>query len=216
MADTTVAPGAPAPTPEAASDIERLFQLSTDLLACIEEGGAIRSVNPAWERVLGWPCEWLVSRNVGELIHPEDLPRALALGKDGTPTRIIDFEVRYRCLDGNYRWLEWNARCVGHLWYAVARDVTDRRRLQEQATLDSLTGLPNRAMFNDRLTHALARLRRHPGWPACCSSTSTTSSSSTTGAAMTSATASCARRPCACGGRCEPRTRSPASAATSS
>ena len=92
MADRTASLEAPARTLDAATDVERLFQLSSDLLACIEEGGKIRSVNPAWERVLGWPLQWLMSRNVGDLIHPEDLPRALELGNNGRPTRLADFE----------------------------------------------------------------------------------------------------------------------------
>ena len=50
---------------------------------------------------------------------------------------------------------------------AMVRDVTDRRefelRLEHQATHDSLTGLPNRALLLDRLDHALARAARHGG-----------------------------------------------------
>jgi c-di-GMP phosphodiesterase len=76
---------------------------------------------------------------------------------------VVDFENRYRCKHGGYRWLRWNARLVDGTWYTVARDVTDDRRLARQAARDPLTGLANRATAIQRLEWALRRLERHPG-----------------------------------------------------
>ena len=81
-----------------------------------------------------------------------------------------------------------------------ARDISERVVLEEelrrQAFHDSLTGLANRALFRDRLDHALARspalARSHSR---CCSSTSTGSSRSTTTSATTSAISCCCRSP---------------------
>jgi diguanylate cyclase (GGDEF)-like protein/PAS domain S-box-containing protein len=144
-------------------DVKRLFELSSDLLATFDDQGRFIHLNPAWRSVLGWSPAELLGRRAIELVHPDDADRTLALSKRRASGGIAEFENRYRCKDGSYRWLEWNAQRREQRWYAVARDVTDRRRLQQQALRDPLTGLPNRAAFVDRLTHALARLERTPG-----------------------------------------------------
>ena len=59
--------------------------------------------------------------------------------------------------------------------YAIERKQSEME-LAHQAMHDPLTGLPNRALFLDRLTHALALVERHQRRPSrCCSSTSTAS-----------------------------------------
>ena len=57
-------------------------------------------------------------------------------------TELIDFENRYACKGGGWRWLRWSARSDGETWFAVAFDVTEEketeRRLRELLTDDHL------------------------------------------------------------------------------
>jgi len=147
------------------NDVLRFFELSSDLLATMGRDGCFTSLNPAWERLLGWSHSELIARRATDLVHPDDLARTTAIGEQvqGEVSELVEFENRYRCKDGSYRRLEWNARLEGSTWYAVARDVTERRTLEQQAVHDALTGLVNRATLIDRLSHALARLKRRDG-----------------------------------------------------
>jgi len=158
----------PNEVPEAATDgygFLRFFELSSDLLATLGRDGCFTSLNPAWERLLGWSHSELMARRATDLMHPDDVAMTTAIGQQvqGETSEVVEFENRYRCKDGSYRWLEWNARLEGSTWYAVARDITDRRTLEQQAVHDALTGLVNRATLIDRLSHALARLKRRDG-----------------------------------------------------
>jgi diguanylate cyclase (GGDEF)-like protein/PAS domain S-box-containing protein len=142
-----------------------LFEMSIDVLVTMDRSGYFTDLNPAVERVLGWKREELIGRRAVEIIHPDDQDRTLGLNHPSAATvlDVIEFENRYRCKDGGYRWLQWNARLVGDTWYGVARDVTEHKDLQDRAVRDHLTRLPNRNGFEERLSAALARLDRHPG-----------------------------------------------------
>ena len=85
------------------------------------------------------------------------------LERRGDATLVENFTNRYRHRDGSWRWLLWSARFDGDTWYAVAKDVTDRKWLERQALHDPLTRLPNRMLLMDRTRQALARLHRAPG-----------------------------------------------------
>ncbi len=123
------------PTPvhlsPAEAERDRLFHLSLDLLCIAGLDGYFKQVNPSWTRALGWSREELLSRPVADFMHPDDRERTLlaraALAR-GIPLR--DFENRYLCKDGSFRWLSWqssiepNASTV----FAVARDITEQKR----------------------------------------------------------------------------------------
>jgi PAS domain S-box-containing protein len=114
------------------ADIAAFFELSSDLFSTADRDGHFIQLNPAWERVLGWSRAELRARAALTFIHPDDRERTLAVGNRGDPAsrHAVHLENRYRCKDGSYRWLQWNAVSLGELWYGVARDVTDRKRLE--------------------------------------------------------------------------------------
>jgi len=145
--------------------IGRLFELSTDLLATLDRQGRFCRLNPAWEHALGWSADELIARRALDLVHPDDLARTLELDEPARSEEddIVAFENRYRCKDGGYRWLQWNARLADGTWFAVARDVTERKLLEQRAIQDPLTGLMNRSGFVLGVTHALSCLQRRPG-----------------------------------------------------
>lgn len=154
-------PAAPA-TPGDHNQIARLFEMTNDLLAAITLDGRFTLLNPAWEQALGWSREELMARPMQEFVHPDDLEQTIALTLAGRhrSAHFVNFTNRYRHRDGSWRWLLWSARCDGEVWYAAAKDVTDRMWLERQALRDPLTKLPNRLLLMDRARQALGRLRR--------------------------------------------------------
>jgi len=110
---------------------EQLFSLSLDLICVAGMDGYFKRVNPAFGKVLGHSEADLLARPFIDLVHPDDVAATLAELENlaaGAPT--IRFENRYRTRNGGYTHLEWTAAPVPHekLIYAIARDITDRRR----------------------------------------------------------------------------------------
>lgn len=113
-------------------DLDTFFEISPDLLAVAGTDGYFKRVNHAWQSVVGWEPEILTSNLFTSFVHPDDLKATMAaihLQKQGG--NVIQFENRYRCKDGEYRWLEWSSTPIeGGLIFAVARDKTEQKRLQ--------------------------------------------------------------------------------------
>ncbi|MSP62738.1 MAG: PAS domain S-box protein [Myxococcales bacterium] len=132
---------------------ERFFELSLDLLCIAGLDGYFKKINPAFHRTLGYSDEEVLSSPWIDFVHPDDREATIAEGsKLGTGVPTVWFENRYRCQDGSWKWLEWNAfPSPGEgLIYAIARDVTERKRIEArlresegrlQAVLDNTTAV---------------------------------------------------------------------------
>jgi PAS domain S-box-containing protein len=110
----------------------RWFEMSNDMLVEASLDGYFTRLSVRWEQCLGWSREELMSRPFREFIHPDDLAATLvhAESLDESPGEVVNFENRYSTKDGSWRWLLWSARSDEHRKYAVARDITDRKRLK--------------------------------------------------------------------------------------
>jgi diguanylate cyclase (GGDEF)-like protein/PAS domain S-box-containing protein len=152
-----------------------LVQNSSDMVTLIGPEGVVRYQSPGIRAVLGREPEAVVGLRWSALIHPDDaqtsraqLTKVLAGGRAAT----ANFECRVGHTDGSWREVDTimtnlleDPDVAGIV--LNSRDVTDRRSLERelnrQAFHDSLTGLANRALFLDRVAHALDLANREAG-----------------------------------------------------
>jgi two-component system, sensor histidine kinase and response regulator len=119
----------------AQAELGTFFEASPDMLCIAGFNGYFQRLNAAWEKTLGWTTEELLAHPYTRYVHPDDVAMArreaatVAAGKGSA-----GFEHRYRCKDGSYRWLSWNSTPVPEegLVYAIARDVTDQKKVAEE------------------------------------------------------------------------------------
>ncbi len=111
-------------------EFRRLFELANVLLCILDFDGRLKHLNPAWERLLGYPVDELLRRPFPELVHPGDAAatRDVMARLTAKSAEVVDFENRCRHQDGSHRCLAWHARSdpATQRIYAVAFDVSER------------------------------------------------------------------------------------------
>jgi PAS domain S-box-containing protein len=113
---------------------DRLFNLSLDMLGIVSLDGTFRRVNPAFERVLGYPAAALVGKPLLDFVHPDDLAATVGELRRLAAGEPVSFENRWRAENGRYHWLLWSLNPVleEKLLYGVAHDITGRREDEEK------------------------------------------------------------------------------------
>jgi PAS domain S-box-containing protein len=118
---------------------DALIAMSLDMFCIADFDGYFKLLNPAWQETLGFAQEELEAEPYLEFVHPEDREATrTVVQKLATETDVIAFDNRYRCKDGSYKWLSWNAVSLAEaqMIYAVARDVTKQKRIERRRTAE--------------------------------------------------------------------------------
>jgi diguanylate cyclase (GGDEF)-like protein/PAS domain S-box-containing protein len=150
-----------------------LVQHATDVLTVVDREGIIRYQSGAAGRIFDIRPHQLVGAALVGRVHPDDLVALERAFNNAQPPPAppVSLEVRFARGDGDWATTETTITNLleddavqGML--LTSRDVTDRKRLEQQlrhdALHDPLTGLGNRVLFRDRLVHAAARASRNP------------------------------------------------------
>jgi diguanylate cyclase (GGDEF)-like protein/PAS domain S-box-containing protein len=145
-----------------------LVQNATDLITVIDVDATIRYQSPSVRRVLGYEPSQLEGTSFFNLIHEDDASRVRSLlVMSGAGQTVIDARLRHHsgawlAVEMTPNDLTEDPNVAGIV--LNTRDVSERRafeeQLQHQAFHDTVTGLANRALFHDRVHHALERQER--------------------------------------------------------
>jgi PAS domain S-box-containing protein len=120
---------------------DKIFEYTTQLLSIIGYDGYFKTLNPSWEKTLGWSLEELQSKPFIEFVHPDDVCNTNTVeSKIFDGQEILKFQNRYICKDGTYKWLSWNAQLVPNenSMIAVAIDVTEEKELRDALNTKNL------------------------------------------------------------------------------
>ncbi|MBF0273167.1 MAG: PAS domain S-box protein [Magnetococcales bacterium] len=138
------------------------FKTASDLMCIADPLGCFQKVNPSFLNLLGYAEAELLSKPFLHFVYSDDqeatqdlMSRQLKVGLS------LNFENRFLCKDGSFRWLSWRAIHIKNegLTYATARDVTDLKHSQQtllealakaKRLTDALDNVPSRIYIKNK------------------------------------------------------------------
>lgn len=150
------------------------MDLLLDAICVVNKDHQFSYLSNGARRVFGYAPDAMIGRSMFDFMHPDDHQRTRDIAEAINQGReLVNFENRYLRSDGTTAHILWSARWSDEeqMRVAVARDITTQKEAEEErlalieelrtkALFDTLTELPNRALFYDRVGHAQAHINR--------------------------------------------------------
>ena len=117
---------------QATRDRDRIWTATNDLMATTGKDGMLRSVNPAWTRLLGYEEAELIPRSLLDLTNEAGrVLLASVIEQLRAGGKAKEFELAMLHKAGGHSWVAWAVDAVGEVLYMVGRNVTDQRVAEE-------------------------------------------------------------------------------------
>ena len=112
-------------------ELQKIFELSPDILTIIGKDGYVRKINPALQKILGYTPEEMLKRSYDDLIHPDDY-HILADWRDSVleEGEVANYESRWLKAEGTYCHIAWSITpfLKGELNFGVGKDITEHKK----------------------------------------------------------------------------------------
>jgi len=152
---------------KAESERDHFFNLSLDLMVMMDAEGRMLRVNRRWQDTLGWRPAQLEGKQFFNYLHPDDLQatRTTVMTQLRGGAASVQFENRFRCHNGSYRWLSWFAVTLKDekVSYGFVQDITLYRQSEEKLR-ETLRELQTR---NHELDHYVYKVSHDLRAPLC-------------------------------------------------
>jgi diguanylate cyclase (GGDEF)-like protein/PAS domain S-box-containing protein len=144
----------------------------TDLVCLIDWDGNFKYASPSHVTVLGFPSEAYEGQHASVFMHEDDRKKVRQQLEKMVQTKQGGvFQFRFRNISDDWIWLEamanpiFDENGIFEHFLVVSRDITERlvyeEKLTHMAYHDTLTGLPNRRLFKEKLEQALEEAKRN-------------------------------------------------------
>ena len=148
-----------------ASELERVWTSTNDLMGTAGLDGYLKTVNPAWSRLLGWTDAQLLSRPFLDIVDPADhVATGAVVDRLGRGERVTNFADRVIGADGVLRSILWDAIPNGERFFIIGRDLSELRavedRLRQSQKMEAVGQLTGGIAhdFNNMLTGVIGSL----------------------------------------------------------
>ncbi|TKC18237.1 bifunctional diguanylate cyclase/phosphodiesterase [Robertmurraya kyonggiensis] len=146
-----------------------LFDNNTDIVYSTDLQGNFTSVNPAFEKLLGYKKEELLGKLALNYINEEEVARVRTYFYNAVKGKEQHYNIEVSSKTGEFNLLHLknipitvNGECVGI--YGIGRNITEQKKIEDKiiqlAYYDQDTGLPNRIRFTEMLSELLQTAKK--------------------------------------------------------
>jgi PAS domain S-box-containing protein len=117
-----------------------IFTVSPEIHCILDRQGNILFINEAVTRLLGYSTEETIGQSMWSYCYREDINRTVIALEQGLKNKQKQFAIDFRLISKNneIRWIGWGMVSKGDRWYCYGRDITEKKRLNDENTKLSL------------------------------------------------------------------------------